>query len=290
MTEQLTVYRFHTDCGLVGLGESVGPPFDRQVLDQYLGTDPFDHCMGRGHYNLDMACYDLMGKRLGLPAWKLMGQQVRKWVPMGWWMPCMPPEEAAAEAQAAAAAGYRGLKCKARAFFDVVEQARAIQAVAPPDFRVEFDFNGSLANVERALPVLRRLDDGSQAGSEGADFARVREKTIEILAVIHTRHPDEIRWRLHEEHLPADLIEQIEVRRVDERVAGGLLKGGLGTWGQFELAKGFSPAGRPYLLRIFQTACRCTRLNQFLLKVAGSAINLVLAAPVFSITLDEIED
>jgi hypothetical protein len=60
--------------------------------------------------------------------------------------------------QIAAERGYRGLKCKARAFYDVVEQAQAMQDVAPPDFRVEFDFNGSLINVETALPICRELE------------------------------------------------------------------------------------------------------------------------------------
>ncbi|HCL29223.1 MAG TPA: hypothetical protein DIC52_12405 [Candidatus Latescibacteria bacterium] len=158
VTEEVTVYRFHTDNGLIGLGENPGPPLDQALLDGYIGTDPFDHVMGQGRYNLDMACYDLMGKHLGLPAWKLMGQQMRQWVTMGWWMPCMSPEDSAAEVQEAAGRGYRGLKCKARAFYDVVEQSAAMQEVAPPDFRVEFDFNGALMNVERALPILRELE------------------------------------------------------------------------------------------------------------------------------------
>ena len=158
MTEEVTVYKFHTDTGLIGLGENPGDPFDQELLDAYLGTNPFDHVMGQGRFNLDMACYDLMGKQLGLPAWKLMGQQMRQWVPMGWWMPCMSPEDSAAEVQVAAERGYRGLKCKARAFYDVVEQSHAMQEVAPPDFGVEFDFNGSLINVEKALPILRELE------------------------------------------------------------------------------------------------------------------------------------
>ena len=158
LDEQTTVYKFHTDTGLIGLGENPGPPFEQEILDPYLGTNPFDHVMGQGRFNLDMACYDLMGKHLGLPAWKLMGQQVRQWVSMGWWMPCMSPEDSAAEVQVAAERGYRGLKCKARAFYDIVEQSQAMQDVAPPDFRVEFDFNGALTNVEKALPILRELE------------------------------------------------------------------------------------------------------------------------------------
>ena len=158
MREEHTVYKFHTDTGLVGLGENPGAPFGQEMLDPYLGTDPFDHVMSTGLFNLDMACYDLMGKHLGVPAWKVMGQQRRQWVNMGWWMPCMSPEDSAAEVEIAAARGYRGLKCKARAFYDVVAQAQAMHEVAPRDFRVEFDFNGSLINVEKALPVLRELE------------------------------------------------------------------------------------------------------------------------------------
>ena len=159
MTEELTLYKFHTDNGLVGLGERVGTPFESAQLDPYLGSDPFDHVMGTGPFNLDMACYDLMGKHLDQPAWKLMGQQRRQWVSMGWWMPCMSPEDSAREVEIAAERGYRGLKCKARAFYDVVEQAEAMQQVAPKDFRIEFDFNGALISVEKALPVLRALEN-----------------------------------------------------------------------------------------------------------------------------------
>ena len=159
MGEEVTVYKFHTDSGLVGLGENPGPPLAAPVVDAYAGTDPFDHVMGTGPFNLDMACYDLMGKHLGVPMWKVMGQQVRQWVSMGWWMPCMSPEDSAEEVRVAAERGYRGLKCKARAFYDVVEQSRAMQEAAPPDFRVEFDFNGCLVDVERALPILRQLEE-----------------------------------------------------------------------------------------------------------------------------------
>ena len=158
MSEEVTVYKFHTDTGLVGLAENIGPPYAGGELDRYRGTSPFDHVMGTGPFNLDMGCYDLMGKHLGMPAWKLMGQQVRQWVSMGWWMPCMSQEDTVAEVEFAAAQGYRGLKCKARAFYDVVELSAAIQEVAPPDFRVEFDFNGSLICVEKGLPVLRELE------------------------------------------------------------------------------------------------------------------------------------
>ena len=48
LDEQTTVYKFHTDTGLIGLGENPGPPFEQELLDAYIGTNPFDHIMGRG--------------------------------------------------------------------------------------------------------------------------------------------------------------------------------------------------------------------------------------------------
>ena len=33
MTEQVTVYKFYTDTGLIGIGENVGPPFESELLD-----------------------------------------------------------------------------------------------------------------------------------------------------------------------------------------------------------------------------------------------------------------
>ena len=51
--EEVTVYKFHTDTGLVGLGENPGSPIDQRELELYLGTDPFDHVMGTGRFNLD---------------------------------------------------------------------------------------------------------------------------------------------------------------------------------------------------------------------------------------------
>ena len=158
MTEELTLYKFHTDTEHIGVCENVGPPFSEDQLARYVGTDPFDHVMGTGPFNLDMGCYDLMGKYLDKPSWHLMGQQVRPWVAMGWWMPSMSVEDSVAEVQWAYERGYRGLKCKARAFYDVIGQTEAIQDVVADDFRIEYDFNGALISVDKALPILKQLE------------------------------------------------------------------------------------------------------------------------------------
>ena len=178
MIEEHTVYRFHTDSEWGGLGESVGPPFDEEVLAPYIGTDPVEHLMGSGRFNLDMACYDLVGKQLGQPAWKLMGPQMRQWVSMGWWMPCMSPEDSAAEVEEAVSRGYRGLKCKARAFYDVVETAQAMQqrAAGKPAhtdaLRPTAHSDPTTLGVEHLTQQLLLLDPRSAGVVDAAELRR----------------------------------------------------------------------------------------------------------------------
>ena len=40
MREEHTVYKFHTDTGLVGLGENPGAPFGQEMLDPFSALTP----------------------------------------------------------------------------------------------------------------------------------------------------------------------------------------------------------------------------------------------------------
>ena len=66
-----------TNTGLEGLGESWGPAPPKGTYAKYIGTDPFDWMGSPTDIAMNMAVYDLMGKHLGLPAWKLLGPRVR---------------------------------------------------------------------------------------------------------------------------------------------------------------------------------------------------------------------
>jgi len=106
-----------------------------------------------------MALYDLVGKALEVPAYRLFNlPRVRTWCPIAWWNIDMSPEANAAEAQAALAAGYTAYKIKIRPWWDVYEQIEAISAVTPPYFRLDLDWNNMLLNVGNAAPVLAALD------------------------------------------------------------------------------------------------------------------------------------
>ncbi|HLJ57057.1 MAG TPA: mandelate racemase/muconate lactonizing enzyme family protein [Chthonomonadaceae bacterium] len=131
-----------------------------EAIEQALGRNPAellgDDKLGAG---LQMAVYDVVGKALGVPIYRLFNlPKVRDWCPISWWNIDMPPEAFAAEAQEALARGYRSYKIKARPWWDVFEQAAAISHVTPPWFRVDLDWNNMLLNAGNAAPVLTELD------------------------------------------------------------------------------------------------------------------------------------
>ena len=153
-----TFYIVKTDVGLEGYGESIGPAGpDADRFQKYVGTDPFDWIGETENLPINMAVYDLMGKYLGLPAWKLLGQKVRSWMPVAAWTVSQPPEAMAAELERAAGLGYRWLKYHVGEIQNVVDQTAAMQRVAPPGFRVHYDFNAN-SHYEAVFPVLKELE------------------------------------------------------------------------------------------------------------------------------------
>ena len=105
------VCRVETDAGFVGWGETLPHYTWGRVSDDAVarvkGKNPAaflgDDSLGAG---LQMALYDVVGKALGVPAYKLLNQPlVRSWCPISWWTIDFPPEALAEEAKDALAAG-----------------------------------------------------------------------------------------------------------------------------------------------------------------------------------------
>lgn len=179
-----TVYRVSTNLGLIGYGERWGKnSLTDADFKPYLGTSPFDWLGHRKSLFLNMAFYDLMGKYLDIPTWKLLGPQVRKRIPIAFWTVSQTPEAMATEVRQAAKAGYRWLKYHVDEVQNVIAQTRAMQAVAPSEFRVHYDFNAN-AQLEDVLPVLKKLETFPVAGrfedvivaSDRAGWKKIRQQ------------------------------------------------------------------------------------------------------------------
>ena len=159
----LELCKVTTDTGHVGWGETVIHYTWARVTDDAVervkGQSPAklmnDDSLGAG---LQMALFDVVGKVLEVPAYELMGQQVRDWVPISWWCIDASPEDWAAEAADAVAKGYTSIKLKPRPWWDIVEQVDAIAQVVPPHFKLDLDANGTWQNAAAAIPIIKKLE------------------------------------------------------------------------------------------------------------------------------------
>ncbi len=189
------VIRITTDVpDLVGYGETL-PHYTwgrvpDAAIEQIKGGNPADFLgddtLGAG---LQMALYDLVGKALGVPVYRLFNlPRVRQWCPISWWNIDMPPEALAEEAQEALAQGYMAYKTKARPWWDVYEQVQAVSEVTPPHFTLELDWNQMLINAGNATPVLTELD---QTGRVSIYESPIMQRDVEGLRRLRSKvtHP-----------------------------------------------------------------------------------------------------
>lgn len=73
-----TVFKVTTDNGLVGYGDNRGRPGKlpgQSTVEQFIGRNPFDFVNNNLDVGLSGALYDVMGKHLEVPAYKLMGKR-----------------------------------------------------------------------------------------------------------------------------------------------------------------------------------------------------------------------
>lgn len=151
------IVEVYTDKGIVGLGE--GPHdhyrplievqqymFQKLVKPRLLGEDPFniEKIVGDAHMTLrsshssiiahpalvaaaEMACWDIMGKALNLPIYKLMGGKVREKVATTAFLAVKSPKEMARDAVAAVEEGIKTIKLKVG--LDPQEDVKIVEAV-----------------------------------------------------------------------------------------------------------------------------------------------------------------
>ena len=149
--------------GLEGYADAWGTGPKKEQIEKYIGTNPFDWIGDEGALATNMAMFDVMGKFLKLPAWKLIGSKVRGRIPVAAWTVSQPPKQMAAEVEHAASQGYRWLKYHIDEVQNVIDQTVAMQKVAPAGFKIHYDFNGN-SNFKAVAPVVRQLEKFSIAG------------------------------------------------------------------------------------------------------------------------------
>ena len=174
--------KVHTDEGLVGLGEvSCTPGWSGEdqvtaahMVQTYLspllvGENPTDveRLTARlrvGVANnpftksaIEMALWDILGKSVGLPVYRLLGGPVRDFVPTKFSVSGQPPEHAAEIAAWAVEQGFRTMKVKVGIEPEGdVARVRAVREAVGPSVRLGVDANGGWS-PRVAVQTIRRL-------------------------------------------------------------------------------------------------------------------------------------
>ncbi len=185
---QRTVYVVHTDKGIYGLGEGREAP---EVLEQYIGTSPFDWIGDETSIAMAKAMYDLMGKAAGVPVYKLFGQRYRRWVPVGSWTVSTHPSHMAEAVTNYSAMGYTWMKYHLSPFENVFDQLEAMERVAPQGFKIQFDLtrfqhyghNPDLVERIARSPIAGSFEDPLR--TEDMDSYVDLRKRIRLPVLIH---------------------------------------------------------------------------------------------------------
>jgi galactonate dehydratase len=191
----LTYVEVQTDDGLVGVGEvrmlnhtdALLGYLAEAVPNHVLGSDPFDiedlvRRMFRNDYGrageivmsgistVEIACWDIVGKALNQPVYRLLGGAVRdriKAYANGWYTVERTPNDFHAAAVRVVARGYRALKLDpfGAGFYELDrEQQRqsialveAVRDAVGPDFEIMLEMHGRF-NPATAIEMARQLE------------------------------------------------------------------------------------------------------------------------------------
>ena len=201
-----TVYVFRADNGLEGLGERGGrqTPADDEWISRLEGTNPAEW-LAHPELPVWLACgiYDLVAKFNDIPVYRLFGPRVEGWhvagsgllaerVPVAAWTVSQTPAKMAEEVMHAVETGHTWLKYHTTHFHDIVAQTEALQAMAPPGFKIHYDLTFD-STVEHILNLGRQLEKYPIAGAfedplRNEDFEGYRELRSRSRIPIYFHH------------------------------------------------------------------------------------------------------
>jgi galactonate dehydratase len=258
----LTYLKVHTDEGLVGISEcrnvartdSLLGYLDGASKRHVLGSNPFDieslvyrmsnhdyaridGVAGSGIALVEMACWDIMGKALNLPVYKLLGGAVRdkiKAYANGWYTVERKPEEFHKAAQKVVKRGYKALKVDpfGAGFYELERKERvlsvslieAIRASVGPDVEILVEMHGRFSPAT-AIRISHDLEEFDPSWVEEP----VPPDNIEAMAKAAAKIniPVATGERLYTRFEVRRLLELgcVDVLQTDITHSGGLLEG-----------------------------------------------------------------
>lgn len=161
------IVKIHTDAGITGIGESnrgADGAKIRKTADAIIGTNVFDFNLtdlalpDRHAYDVfEVALYDIVGKAVGWPVYRLLGGLAQRKVLVGYWCGRKNAADMRRVAQRAKAGKFTSIKIKCKLSDPVVEVIEAIADEAP-GIKAIVDPNQRFYSYEQCLTVARELD------------------------------------------------------------------------------------------------------------------------------------
>jgi L-alanine-DL-glutamate epimerase-like enolase superfamily enzyme len=167
---------------------------------------------------IDIALWDLVGKRAGEPVCRLLVEQPAERVPVNATIGTSSSEAAVTAARAAVSAGYTTVKLKV-GLDDDLERVRAVRHAVGPDVALRLDANGAWS-VEQAAQLLDSL------GAYAVELVEEPVRGLEATAELRKRVP--VRVALDESSglpgaLTARVADAISLKLSGRGGIGGLL-------------------------------------------------------------------
>jgi len=257
----LTIVQVRTDEGLAGVGEvrmvnhtqALLGYLEHAIPTHILGADPFDvealvQRMTRNDYEraggtvmsgigaVEIACWDIIGKAVGQPVFKLLGGAVRERVKAyanGWYTVERTPSEFHEAARRAVARGYQALKLDpfgaGTAELSPEERRRAVALVEAvrdaigPDAELLVEMHGRFTPAT-AISIARELEPFNPSWIEEP----VPPDNLKALAKVaaRVRIPVATGERIHVRHEFRELFElqAADIVQPDITTVGGLLE------------------------------------------------------------------
>ncbi|MGH9327657.1 MAG: mandelate racemase/muconate lactonizing enzyme family protein [Terriglobia bacterium] len=163
------IYRVKTDEELEGLGESyrgVNPQVVDGIIASLIGSDPLRMNLrslpiawSREYDGFEAAIFDLAGKKLGVPACRLLGGAFREWVEVDYWSGRRTTSDAIRKAEEGRAAGFHGIKFKCNLNDDVAAWAEGARQACGPEFSIVLDPNCRFERPAEVMRFSRRLEE-----------------------------------------------------------------------------------------------------------------------------------
>ena len=256
------IVKLTTACGLVGWGESV--PDDHvtgetlegtyavlkhRLAPKLIGQNPMefekihelmDHLVKSApaaKAAIDIACFDVTGKKLDVPVYQLIGGRYHDKFPITHVLSIGEPQKMAEQAAEKVAQGYRSFKMKVgRDVASDVARIQAVRARVGEDIAIRVDVNQGWKNSSNTLQAL------SQLQSAGLDWLEQPVVADDIDAMVEIKSKTTVPVMIDEGLCGVRDMREIIAKRAADKVNIKLMKCG-GIYRAMQLAAMAEMAG-----------------------------------------------